>query len=919
MSRKSGNSGHGRLIWNVGTVSVDESDWRLRVAGREVDIEQKPMELLLALLHRAGEVVTKDELLDLVWPGVTVVPASLPTAIAKLRRALGEAAAIVETVPRLGYRIAGDADVQLTEASDRPLIGFAPGDHVPGASGWQLDRVLARGDADDVWLARSEAGETRVFKFAETPGRLRQLKREARAGQVLAAIGDGPARFVVPVAQAFDRVPAWLAFSDGGTDLGQWFVKYGAGIGRTGRIALVEQAVRAVGAAHALGVLHLDLKPSNLLVSMQTGSPDIRVIDFGSSVLLDHPRLRAAAVTGMTMTESPDGGAPSPAGTPFYLAPELIGDGAPSVASDIYALGLILFQLVVGDLHRPLTPGWEAAIDDQLLSDDIARACALDPADRFVSADLFADNLAALDTRRAEAERVAAEQREADRIRREAERARARRPWVIAAGAALILGTAGTTVAAWQAAHERDEAQRQTAIATAINGFLTDDLLARGDPSKSGNAGETLIDATRRAEPEIARRFGDAPLVAARLYHTLARVYVQQSDWTAARRAYAEADTAYARAGAADSKAAAIARLQHASMEALSYTQGSVERARQIIARERSRLPRDENRIDPEERVWLASARGMAELAGGDVHVSRDQFGLAARLADTMPAVFDARARNDFHQRHAFTLIRLGDGKGAEAEIRHLLAAQTRLLGPTNPDVLLLRMNLGQAYLYQRRFADAIATLSAVLPLMRQQLGQDHRLVQQTLAARVEAYGDLGDYRASIADGRTLYAIALRHQGLHAFRTIGALADMATSECRAPDIASGVADARKAYRASLEAFGAKAALTQGVATSLAQCLIEAGQDAAAAPLIAHVDRKAVAELASDPNWGANIDLAEAEIAVHAGRWTDAAGSLRAATLAYASPQADFFQHRKFEKLSALVNRAASGNVAKSRD
>jgi tetratricopeptide (TPR) repeat protein len=275
-----------------------------------------------------------------------------------------------------------------------------------------------------------------------------------------------------------------------------------------------------------------------------------------------------------------------------------------------------------------------------------------------------------------------------------------------------------------------------------------------------------------------------------------------------------------------------------------------------------------------------------------------------------MPAQFDARTRNDFHQRHAFTLIRLGDGKGAEAEIRALLAAQTRLLGPTNPDVLLLRMNLGQAYLYQRRFSDAVETLTAVLRLMRRQLGPDHRLVQQTLAARVEAYDNLGDYRASIADGRELYAIALKQQGLHAFRPIVALSDLATSECRAPDLAQGVADARKAYRASLAAFGAKAALTQGVAVALAQCLIEAGQDAAAAPLIAHIDRKAVAELASDPNWGANADLAQAEIAAQARRWKDAAASLRAAAVAYASPQSDVFQHRKFQVLNALVARWA---------
>ena len=85
MSRKSAGSRRDRLIWTIGAAEVDEASWRLRVAGRDVDIEQKPMELLLALLHRNGEVVTKDELLDLVWPGVTVVPASLPTALFKFQ------------------------------------------------------------------------------------------------------------------------------------------------------------------------------------------------------------------------------------------------------------------------------------------------------------------------------------------------------------------------------------------------------------------------------------------------------------------------------------------------------------------------------------------------------------------------------------------------------------------------------------------------------------------------------------------------------------------------------------------------------------------------------------------------------------------------------------------------------------------
>lgn len=903
MSLKSGNSRRARLIWTVGSVELDESSWRLRVGGRGVEIEQKPMELLLALLHRNGEVVTKEELLDLVWPGVTVVASSLPTAIAKLRRALGDDASIVETVQRLGYRIAAGCEIRCTELGDRPLIGLVAGDAVPGAPGWRLERMLARGEADDVWLARSDAGAARVFKFAETPGRLRQLKREARVGHVLAGTAYAASRFVLPIAQAFDRVPAWLAFPDAGIDLGQWFVRHGAALDREGRIALAGQAARAAAAAHAVGVLHLDLKPANLLVTdMAGGPPHVRLIDFGSSALLDLPR-----APGLALTETAEPDAPSPAGTPLYRAPELIGEGTPSVASDIYALGLLLFQLVVGDLHRPLAPGWEALIDDPLLRVDIARACALDPGDRFASADTLAGHLATLEQRREAARREAEEARATEQASREAERARMRRPWVIGAGVALSLGVVAASAAAWQAARQRDEAERQTAITLAINGFLADDLLGRGDPARSGDARETLIDATHRAEPEIDRRFANAPRIAAQLYHTLARVYAQQSDWKAARIAYGKADDAFARAHLGDSEPAIVSRLQHAFMEALSYEQGSVERARALIAAERKRLG-DADAADPETRVWLATAEGMVELAGGDMKVARDRFALATRLADTLPDRFDERTRNDFRQRLAFSYIRSGDGARGEALIKPLLAAQTTLLGPLNPDVLLLRMNLGQAYLFQRRFPEAVAELSAVLPLIERQLGPNHRLAQQTLAARLEAYGGMGDYRDSVADGRKLYAIALAQQGMGAFRTIAALSDLATSECRIPDTAHGIADARRAWLASRSAFGDDAALTQGVATALAQCLIEGGKNAEAAPLLVGVDRKAVADLSGDRNWGANVDLAQAEIALHAGRRAEAAAKLDAVAAAYGSPRADVFQHRKYLMLRQALHR-----------
>ena len=97
-----------RRRWHFAAAVFDETAWTLTVAGQPVPLEPKPLELLRTLLERAGEVVSKDELLEAAWPGVVVVEASLPTAIRKLRKALGDddsARPIIATVARIGYRL----------------------------------------------------------------------------------------------------------------------------------------------------------------------------------------------------------------------------------------------------------------------------------------------------------------------------------------------------------------------------------------------------------------------------------------------------------------------------------------------------------------------------------------------------------------------------------------------------------------------------------------------------------------------------------------------------------------------------------------------------------------------------------------------------------------------------------------------
>src|SRR5258708_40200338 len=96
----------GRL-WRFGDYELDELGRELRVKGKPLELESKPLDILLQLLLHAGEVVTKEELLESVWPDVMVVDGSLATGVSKLRKAMGdEDHHVIVTVPRVGYRLA---------------------------------------------------------------------------------------------------------------------------------------------------------------------------------------------------------------------------------------------------------------------------------------------------------------------------------------------------------------------------------------------------------------------------------------------------------------------------------------------------------------------------------------------------------------------------------------------------------------------------------------------------------------------------------------------------------------------------------------------------------------------------------------------------------------------------------------------
>src|SRR5436305_6817417 len=122
----------GRL-WRFADYEFDELRRELRIKGKPAELESKPLQLLLQLLLHAGEVVTKEELLESVWPDVMVVDGSLATAVSKLRKAMGdEDHPAVVTVPRVGYRLAVPVYCKTVAAPAGPELGFRSSASVPG-------------------------------------------------------------------------------------------------------------------------------------------------------------------------------------------------------------------------------------------------------------------------------------------------------------------------------------------------------------------------------------------------------------------------------------------------------------------------------------------------------------------------------------------------------------------------------------------------------------------------------------------------------------------------------------------------------------------------------------------------------------------------------------------------------------------
>ena len=423
-----------------------------------------------------------------------------------------------------------------------PKVGVAsePGDDLPGdaertVGPYRLLRELGRGGMGTVWLAERVDGVLRrpVALKLPHPGLATRTfgERLARERDILASLTHAHiARLYDAGVTAQGQPYIALAYVEGQTLVEHCEARR---LGLRERIALFQQVLEAAQYAHAHLVIHRDLKPSNVLVDDQG---QVQLLDFGIAKLLVDGQAEATELTldaGQALT-------------PDYASPEQIGGGAITTASDVYSLGVLLFELLAGIRPYRLERHGQAGLERALLEIDMPRpstaargagdlptaralrgdldtivlkALQTDPANRYPTADAFRQDLQRyLDGTAVLARPDAVAYRVAKFIRRH----RVGVTLTVLVVLSLAAGLAGT---AWQARQATQQAER----AQAVQDFLIG-LFDEADPAKAQGRELTARQMVDRGRRDVLVKLANQPKLHALLDGVLVDLYTKLGD-----------------------------------------------------------------------------------------------------------------------------------------------------------------------------------------------------------------------------------------------------------------------------------------------------------------------------------------------------------------------------------------------------
>jgi serine/threonine-protein kinase len=649
---------------------------------------------------------------------------------------------------------------------------------------WRVLQPLGRGGMGEVLLAERADGE---FVQLAALKRLKRgmdsdeiLIRFAQERRILAALSHPNIARLLDAGVGDDGRPFFAMEYVEGETITAHAQRLGLGVRE--RLQLLRRVCEAVAYAQSRLVVHRDLKPSNILVDAR-GEP--RLLDFGIAKLLADSDAPALTSTGARLL------------SPAYAAPEQILGETISTATDVYSLGVLLYELLTGRLPHPQRGSALHATLEALARETTERPST---ALRREAAEVVER---AYGRRLAERERFARELAgDLDRIilvalRREPERRyasaallaedlrlflegrpisarpdtpgyrlrtflRRHRISAVAAGLVLLSLLGGFGVALWQADVARDSARRaeqHARKAEQVKNFVVSLLEASNPERVSDGAQMSALELIRHAAERVENELGEAPESQAELRVAIGESLSSLGD--------VDAGIQLVEAGVEQLRvlAASQTKLAHGLHRlAMQYeVVGKLEAAEQAM-QEALQLQESAAQRDPLAVISLRTT--LAKLAGlrGDLAAMEDMH---RRNLDERRALLgpdDARLAVDWNNVAAVALRR---DRFAEAEAAYAEAARVIALDPKSPASRMawLRGGRGYALFGLGRYAEARAEIAAALQIAQNSLHAGHPIVGTmriglSLLDREE--GQLEQAAVHASEASTLFA-AINH------------------------------------------------------------------------------------------------------------------------------------------------------------
>ena len=343
-------------IYEFGDFLLDTQIRMLCRKGLPVPLTPKTFEVLVLLVQSDGRVLGKDELMNSVWPDSFVEESNLTQTIFMLRKALGEGTEqrYIVTVPGRGYRFV--ALVTSPEPDKTTPIATAPpsSESLIGkkVSHYRVLQLLGGGGmgvvykAEDLKLGRPVAIKFLPSELASDPVAFERLQREARAASSL----DHPNICSIFELGEHENQPFIVMQLLEGQTLRDWIqnsAQENPALRMDQLLDLGIQVANGLNAAHTKGIIHRDIKPANIFV---TNTGQAKVLDFGVAKVLTEttpewagqaPLKDSAANPALTRTGAS-------VGTPSYLSPEQARGEALDARTDLFSLGLVLYEMATG-------------------------------------------------------------------------------------------------------------------------------------------------------------------------------------------------------------------------------------------------------------------------------------------------------------------------------------------------------------------------------------------------------------------------------------------------------------------------------------------------------------------------------------------------------------------------------------------